>query len=165
MNWDAIGAIGQMLGSVAVFVTLGYLAIQQRYTRRELQRSISQSRSDAARQLMMTQATDGRLSSIINRADREHGAVYPPLATPTSTITLEEGATWASWEFAWWQYRTQTITHIDELPAGERTQFDRGVGSAYGLPGRSRAWYEHFKVSTLNPDAVRYIDNLLAQPR
>ena len=25
MNWDAIAAIGQMLGSVAVFVTLGYL--------------------------------------------------------------------------------------------------------------------------------------------
>ena len=23
MNWDAIGAIGQMLGSIAVFVTMG----------------------------------------------------------------------------------------------------------------------------------------------
>ena len=162
MNWEAIAAIGQMLGSVAVFVALGYLAIQQRYTRRELQRSISQSRSDAARQLMMTQATDGRLVSILQRASTEHGGVFPRIATPTSTITLEEEATWSAWEFAWWQYRTQTITHIDELPAGECVQFDRGVGAAYGLPGSSRVWYEHFKVSTLNPDAVRYIDNLLA---
>jgi hypothetical protein len=30
MSWDAIGAIGQMLGSVAVLVTLGYLAMQLR---------------------------------------------------------------------------------------------------------------------------------------
>ena len=33
MNWDAIGAIGQMLGSIAVFVTLGYLAVQVRRIR------------------------------------------------------------------------------------------------------------------------------------
>jgi hypothetical protein len=26
--WDAVGAIGQVLGSVAVFITLIYLAIQ-----------------------------------------------------------------------------------------------------------------------------------------
>jgi hypothetical protein len=30
MNWEAIGAVGQMLGSIAVFVTLSYLAVQIR---------------------------------------------------------------------------------------------------------------------------------------
>ncbi len=30
MNWDAIGAMGDLLGSVAVFATLIYLAIQVR---------------------------------------------------------------------------------------------------------------------------------------
>jgi hypothetical protein len=30
MNWDAIGAIGQMLGSLAVLITLVYLALQVR---------------------------------------------------------------------------------------------------------------------------------------
>ena len=151
-----------MLGSLAVFVTLGYLAIQQSYTRRELQRSISQSRSDAARQLMMTQATDERLGSILGKVSSVVGEVFPPIS---AELTPAEERTWAFWEFAWWQCRTQTITHIDELPAGERVQFDRGVGAAYGLPGRGRVWYEHFKaLQTLNPDAVRYIDNLLAQP-
>jgi len=37
MNWDAVGAIGEVAGSVAVFVTLGYLAAQIRYTRRQLE--------------------------------------------------------------------------------------------------------------------------------
>ena len=30
MNWDAIGAVGEILGAFAVFVSLGYLAIQLR---------------------------------------------------------------------------------------------------------------------------------------
>ena len=30
MNWDAIGAIGEILGALAVVLTLGYLAIQVR---------------------------------------------------------------------------------------------------------------------------------------
>ena len=33
MNWEAIAAVGQMLGSVAVLVTLVYLAIQTRQTK------------------------------------------------------------------------------------------------------------------------------------
>ena len=30
MNWDAIGAIGEVVGALAVFITLGYLAVQIR---------------------------------------------------------------------------------------------------------------------------------------
>jgi hypothetical protein len=49
MNWDAIGAIGQVLGSVAVFITLGYLAVQVRHQRQENRRALSQGRAEAAR--------------------------------------------------------------------------------------------------------------------
>jgi hypothetical protein len=31
MNWDAIGAIGEIVGALAVVLTLGYLAIQTRH--------------------------------------------------------------------------------------------------------------------------------------
>ena len=30
MNWDAIGAVGEMIGALAVVVTLAYLALQVR---------------------------------------------------------------------------------------------------------------------------------------
>ena len=30
MNWDALGAIGEIIGALAVFLTLGYLAVQIR---------------------------------------------------------------------------------------------------------------------------------------
>ena len=43
MNWDAIGALGEVLGSIAVFLTLGYLAIQVRHARDQVRHSISQN--------------------------------------------------------------------------------------------------------------------------
>jgi hypothetical protein len=30
MSWDAIGAVGEVLGAIGVFASLGYLAIQIR---------------------------------------------------------------------------------------------------------------------------------------
>ena len=39
MNWDAIGAMGEILGALAVFVTLVYLALQIRQNTRAVQAS------------------------------------------------------------------------------------------------------------------------------
>ena len=36
MSWDAIGAIGEVLGAIAVFVTLAYIAVQVRSTNKLL---------------------------------------------------------------------------------------------------------------------------------
>lgn len=37
MNWDAIGAVGEILGAIAVFVTLLYLSVQIRQNTRAVQ--------------------------------------------------------------------------------------------------------------------------------
>jgi hypothetical protein len=37
MNWDALGAIGETVGAIAVVVTLAYFAIQLRQTRKTLE--------------------------------------------------------------------------------------------------------------------------------
>ena len=36
MNWDALGAIGEIIGAIAVVITLGFLAIQIRYSTRSI---------------------------------------------------------------------------------------------------------------------------------
>ncbi|MDA1369631.1 MAG: hypothetical protein O2971_02570 [Proteobacteria bacterium] len=55
MNWDAIGAIGEIVGALAVFLTLAYLAIQIRQNTRAVQAAAndsSVSNANAARQSM-----------------------------------------------------------------------------------------------------------------
>ena len=84
MNWDAIGAIGQMLGSVAVFVTLGYLAVQIKHARGEVRRSINQSRSETIRQFNMAYASDERLSSLNRKTHTLLGGVEFPGRSLTS---------------------------------------------------------------------------------
>ena len=36
MNWEAIGAIGEIVGAIAVVVTVGYLAVQIRQNTRSI---------------------------------------------------------------------------------------------------------------------------------
>ena len=37
MNWAAIGAVGEIVGAIAVVATLGYLAIQTRHARQAVE--------------------------------------------------------------------------------------------------------------------------------
>ena len=43
MNWEALGAVGEIVGAVAVILTLGYLAVQIRQNTRWLRASIADS--------------------------------------------------------------------------------------------------------------------------
>jgi hypothetical protein len=48
MNWDAIGAIGEVVGSIAVLATLFYFAIQIRQNNRNVEESLRSLRLGAA---------------------------------------------------------------------------------------------------------------------
>ena len=37
MNWDALGAIAELLGAIAVFLTLAYLTVQVRQNSKALE--------------------------------------------------------------------------------------------------------------------------------
>ena len=164
MNWDAIGAVGESLGAIAVFITLGYLALQVQFARREIARSISQSRAEALRSITLAHATDERLNRLTVRASAAVGEQPRPFVTSlmqAAGLTLEEAnAVW--WDqTAWWAYRVQVIPHLDELPAGERFEFEARTRANYGSPTLARFWYDSNK-GTLIPESVRYIENLLA---
>jgi len=167
MNWDAIGAIGQMLGSVAVLVTLAYLAVQVRHARREVQRSVGQGRSEGVRELALNRANNQWLAINYEKANAGLGGgpLNPFVTTLMERSGLTAEAAWALWweQLAWWQIRSQTIAYVDETPAAERTRFDGTLRREYGSVPVPRLWYETAK-RAMNPDAVRYIDNLFAQP-
>ena len=168
MNWEEVGAIGQVLGSIAVFITLGYLATQVRHARQELRRSLSQGRSEAIRNLLMARATDERLMRLITKADTAFGGEPVPFVAEVAKraqLTLDDAATVLAEQGALWNYRLQVIPYVDELPSGDRASFDALTRLAYGRPGIARFYYEAFAKSSSHPDAIRYIDNLLAQPR
>jgi hypothetical protein len=47
VSWEAVGAIGEVLGAAAVIITLAYLAVQLRQNSHQLERSIQATRISA----------------------------------------------------------------------------------------------------------------------
>jgi len=166
MDWDAVGAIGEVLGSVAVFVTLGYLAVQVKYARAETQRALGQGRSEAHRDLL-AQQREGQVLEACLKADMALGAQHPAYLTALverAGLTLEEALRVNHMCVAWWTYTLQIIPYVGELHAMERIGFENRVRGAYGRPGANRLFYETYVRASAHPDAIRYIDGVLTRP-
>ncbi len=57
MNWEAISAIGDIVGSIAVVVTLAYLAVQTRQNSHHTKALLQQGQSDRVATILTTMAT------------------------------------------------------------------------------------------------------------
>jgi hypothetical protein len=84
MNWEAIGATGEVLGAAGVIITLAYLAVQIRQNSRQLERSMQATRVaaddavargfDQWRQLLIA---DEKISAIYVRGLEDLSALDP----------------------------------------------------------------------------------------
>jgi hypothetical protein len=167
MNWEEVGAIGQVLGSVAVFITLVYLAIQTRHAKDASQRVVSQSRGEALRHAYEW-ASEPRMVAISIKASTALGLEPNPFIARLMGevgLTHEEAATRFLYELAGWQYRVQMITAMVGMSSIERHGFDRTLVTGYGADrGVGRMFYDWMK-PTASPGAVRYIEEVLARDR
>ena len=58
MNWEAIGAIGEIVGALAVVLTLGYLANQVRHAKEAAADTNRLERSKGVRDMMFVKFVD-----------------------------------------------------------------------------------------------------------
>jgi len=164
MNWEALGAIGETFGALAVFITLGYLAVQVRHARSDSRRALSQSRGEGIRGLF-AQGTDERINRFSVKANTALGT--PPnqfvaALMDQAGLTRDEATVLFQHHSGWWNYTIQIIPHIDEMSAIERHQFDQGIVFRHGRDGVGRLAYEMAR-PLAHPDVFHYIDNVLAR--
>jgi hypothetical protein len=163
MGWDAIGAIAETLGALAVIATLVYLAIQVRHARAEARRAISQGRGEALRSVLARQFDD-RVNRLSLSAEAALGGSQHAFVTALREQTglSEPDAMLLLWDqITWWNYYLQIIPKVDELPPMERVQFEVPI-ARYGRPGVARLFYETYIRQFGHPDAIRYIEGVLA---
>ena len=125
-----------------------------------------QGRGQAVRELVL-QLQDEKFTGYIAQANGALGFPEYPETTmlmERTGLSSEAASRLMSYEFLWWDFRFQTIPFADELAPMERVGFDSFIRASYGLPGCSRFVYENVLKQMAHPDAVRYIDSLLAQP-
>lgn len=77
MNWEAIGAIGEVVGAIGVIVTLGYLAVQIRQNTASVRASTLQTMSEASTSFHVVMARDAELSRIFHAGVLDPEALSP----------------------------------------------------------------------------------------
>ena len=75
MNWEAIGAIGEVAGAAGVIVTLAYLAIQIRQNTRAVRSSTYQALTDSSMSFTALIAGDPSLAGIWDKGMSDYASL------------------------------------------------------------------------------------------
>jgi len=104
MNIMELGALGELLGSVAVLVTLVYLSVQVRQSTRTMNESKKlalaqtyQMRSDALQMMLVHAADSEHIGPIITKLT---GAGYPEDLGALEHLSKEERGRFRQWQIA-----------------------------------------------------------------
>jgi len=83
MNWDAIGAVGEVLGAIAVVATLLYLASQTRHTRLAVESAGNIGTAEAHSRFRLALMTNPELAALLAKANAD------PNVTEAERIQLQ----------------------------------------------------------------------------
>ena len=103
MNWDAIGAIGEIVGAVAVFASLIYLAIQIRAQNKESRLGAIFEFTDLYNQINDTITSNSEMADIWKKAISERGLGNLDDAERIRFSSLLQKIT-RTWENSYYQY-------------------------------------------------------------
>jgi len=130
MNWDAIGAIGESLGAIAVLVTLIYLAIQIR------QNTAQQKREE------LVSIQHGQNSVVAQLQDPRVFGAYVRTAEDRQP-TIEDRGTAFSWVLQYLNHFTVVHElHRNGLLKDEQYELWAGFAVAIVAPRGVRRWWE-----------------------
>jgi len=161
MNWDAIGAIGQILGAAAVLVTLGYLAVQVR---------VARSTASDANRLTRAVGVHEAILAILGNENLIETAVmafgvkdYYDEFGRKFTLSAKEAARTDLFNVHWfWLHWGQfssakTQDDLDEL--------SRHIEAFYAFPVVGYSWRgSPFGRALLDQRFVEFVDGLLSKP-
>ena len=103
MEWDALGALAELLGAIAVLITVGYLAVQIRQNTRALESSALNSLRDVH---VLTEHNEHYNSLILKSLRHEDLTAEEQLQMVERFYTIMKG-----FEVLWLQQQVGAITH------------------------------------------------------
>ena len=147
MNWDAIGAIGEIVGAAAVVITLIYLAVQLKQNTAAMRSSTFQSISSTLAQNMEVLTTTPGMPALLLKAN-----------AGLETLTGEERVQFSS--FCLMSHRRIESIFVQKslgaLDQGLAEGFERSILLAYGHRGY-REWWNSSK-SAFSTEFAAWVD-------
>ena len=160
MNWEAIGAIGEIMGALAVVLTLAYLATQVRYAKQAAADQNRLTRANGVREIGLAALTNDDVRRSISKdmgADAYHEKVAHELGLDVDDVSRRD---WANAYWFWLHWGQYTSTHS----ANDRKEIEHLIEVFYTLPGVRRSWNESpVARPNLDPEYQQFVDDVIAR--
>ena len=147
MSWDALGAISEFVGAIAVVVTLVYLAIQVRQNTSALRSTATQGAHDQTAALYDLVSSDATLADIFVR-----GMTSPDELTSIETAQFFSLSMAFMFRYQNWYLQTRSGLIEKEL----LESWSRVLRQLSGTPGYQRFWQQRAHIFA--DDFVRYLE-------
>ena len=158
MNWDAIGAVGEILGAIAVVATLLYLARQIRAQQASSADANRIQRGIGVRDMMMAMAENPGMSSSwakTNGLAEIHSEIAQELGA-----TTDEAESVINMSFYWmWLHWTQWASSSTDRDMEELRHV---VGLWYSAPPMSIVWRLHPNVALFEPEFRDFVGDAVS---
>jgi hypothetical protein len=110
MNWEAIGAISEVIGAIVVVITLAYLAIQIRQNTKTTASALRQSFYDYTTRQMLHGTDSTELSALIAKAGMTNESLSP--GERIQILRLYQ-AVFVGYQGAYFQYKKRVLDKED----------------------------------------------------
>ena len=154
MNWEIIGAVGELAGTVAVVVSLIYLGRQIGLAAQQNQAAARYSFLSTYSQLNMTIAQNEQSASILRRG--MDGETLNP--DEHMQFTVQVGSFLNTWTVMFDLYNEK------QLPENQWQLVESDIHSVFVTPGGRTFWDDIGRVNA-HSEFVAFVDELLASKR
>ena len=158
MNWDALGAIGEIISALVVAITLAYFAIQLRASREAASDANRLERAKGVREMFLATSVNSELRQTVTKG-LKLGTYYYKLGQDLE-MSADEAASF-DWAMLYWfwlhwgQFASETRDKdVEELK--------NIIGALYTNPAVRNCWENSpWGKQALEPDFVSFVDEIL----
>lgn len=158
MNWEAIGAIGDILGAIAVIATLGYLAVQIKIAHTVGSDTNRQQRGAGVREISLALATHDELRRAWIKAEGS-SSINEQIATQLRLNPDEANRLVYACNYMFWLHWAQwaSLKTDDDL-----AELRHIIQVFYCSPPMNAVWERHPYVQLLDQKFVHFVNDALA---
>jgi hypothetical protein len=154
MNWDAIGAIGETLGALAVIATLIYFSIQIRQNTRMMHREAHLDRIRHVTDPLI--GSPENLSKVLEKIHAKDGSTEPVTLAFMEEYDLKFEEAYSVLRYL---HRLWIGYEADYLFTGRSVHLDKMIPLMLTFPNNKLFWH-HEKKWVFSPEFVEYVDSI-----
>ncbi len=161
MNIQDLGALGEIVGAIAIVATLAYLAVQIRYAKIAVTDQSRQNRAAALREINGRLVDNSELRQVFDKvASPEWQSMLNDLASAWK-VSLDEASLiyWSQNDYIW----THWAQYYSQKTKDDERELENIVSNWYSAPPM-KTIIEHETVRLFyEPEFIRWIDSVVAK--